>query len=72
MSPKLAIEALLTYSLPFVHLSYYIKLHISTGEVHSYLLNSYLSAKYAPNYVYNCNHLTQCRQNGYMSGLADW
>jgi len=72
MSPKLAIEALLTYSLPFVHLSYYIKLHISTGGVYSYLLITFFSAENALISVFNCNNLSDYRQNGYMSGLAHW
>jgi len=72
MSPKPSTEVLLTYSLPLILLTYYIKLHISTGGVNSYLLNSDISAKYAPIYVYNRNNLNGCRQNGYMSGLADW
>ena len=70
MSPKLGTVAPLTYSLPFILLTYYIELQISTGGVHSYLLITYCSAEIALNYVFNCNHISQCRENGYMSGLG--
>jgi len=70
MSPKLGTVGPITYSLPFIALTYYIKLHISTGGVHSYLLITYCSAEIALNYVFNRNHISQCRENGYMSGLG--
>ncbi len=72
MSPILGSVAPLTYSLPFILPTYYIKLQISTGGVRSYLLITFCSAEIAPNYVFNCNHISQCRENGYMSGLGHW
>ncbi len=72
MSPKPSTGVLLTYSLRFIQLSNYIKLHISTGEVYSYLLITLSSAKNALISVFNCNNISDCRENGYMSGLAHW
>ena len=72
MSPKLSTGVLLTYSLPFIHLTYYIKLQISTGDVYSYLLIAFFGAEIAMIYVFNCNNISDCQQNGYMSGLAHW